>query len=218
MDSPAGWYDDGSGNERWWDGSAWTEDVQAETIPSSEEPIMSFVGTNDEGQVNVNVFPNRLEWEQNVGLGLSAKKLAAGFMTGGFSLAATGVGRGSYKRTKPTVNVLRLDSVSAVTSKHDGRLTAITIRTPSMSLTWKINKERAREVIRTLHHLVDSAKTGAGQSQPQVSVNIAGQGAGAAGDSGADMLGRLEQLAQLHSSGVLSEEEFKAAKARLLGL
>lgn len=26
--TPPGWYDDGSGTRRWWDGSAWTEDVQ----------------------------------------------------------------------------------------------------------------------------------------------------------------------------------------------
>ncbi|WP_225216205.1 DUF2510 domain-containing protein [Microbacterium pullorum] len=27
--TPPGWYDDGSGTQRWWDGSAWTEHVQA---------------------------------------------------------------------------------------------------------------------------------------------------------------------------------------------
>jgi len=28
---PPGWYDDGSGGQRYWDGSAWTEQVQEET-------------------------------------------------------------------------------------------------------------------------------------------------------------------------------------------
>ncbi|WP_082108706.1 DUF2510 domain-containing protein [Microbacterium sp. Ag1] len=27
MTTPAGWYDDGSGNRRWWDGLSWTEHV-----------------------------------------------------------------------------------------------------------------------------------------------------------------------------------------------
>lgn len=27
-ETPAGWYDDGSGDTRWWDGSTWTENVQ----------------------------------------------------------------------------------------------------------------------------------------------------------------------------------------------
>ncbi|MGB3373679.1 MAG: DUF2510 domain-containing protein, partial [Microbacterium sp.] len=25
MSTPAGWYDDGSGRQRWWDGQQWTE-------------------------------------------------------------------------------------------------------------------------------------------------------------------------------------------------
>lgn len=27
-DTPAGWYDDGSGTQRWWDGQQWTQNVQ----------------------------------------------------------------------------------------------------------------------------------------------------------------------------------------------
>jgi len=30
----AGWYDDGSGTMRWWDGSAWTEQVRPAAAPS----------------------------------------------------------------------------------------------------------------------------------------------------------------------------------------
>jgi hypothetical protein len=39
--------------------------------------------------------------------------------------------------------------------------------------------------------------------------------AGAAG--GSDLTAQLNQLAQLHQSGILSDEEFAAAKAKLLG-
>lgn len=34
-DAQAGWYDDGSGTMRWWDGQQWTEQVQS---PSPKEP------------------------------------------------------------------------------------------------------------------------------------------------------------------------------------
>lgn len=34
---------------------------------------------------------------------------------------------------------------------------------------------------------------------------------------GSDLTAQLQQLAQLHSAGVLSDEEFAAAKAKLLG-
>lgn len=39
----------------------------------------------------------------------------------------------------------------------------------------------------------------------------------AAPAGGDDLVARIEQLSQLHSSGVLSDEEFAAAKARVLG-
>lgn len=39
----------------------------------------------------------------------------------------------------------------------------------------------------------------------------------AAEDGGDDMVAKLQELGSLHSSGVLSDEEFAAAKAKLLG-
>ena len=36
MATTAGWYDDGSGRQRWWDGSAWTDrfqDVESPVVP-----------------------------------------------------------------------------------------------------------------------------------------------------------------------------------------
>lgn len=35
--------------------------------------------------------------------------------------------------------------------------------------------------------------------------------------AGGDMMAQLQQLAQLHTQGILSDEEFTAAKAKLLG-
>ncbi|MFK4759667.1 DUF2510 domain-containing protein [Microbacterium sp. ZW T5_45] len=36
----AGWYDDGTGTQRWWDGTSWTETVQP---PSAPEPGLDGV-------------------------------------------------------------------------------------------------------------------------------------------------------------------------------
>ncbi|MCW2816950.1 MAG: hypothetical protein JWN84_4405 [Nocardioides sp.] len=36
--TPPGWYDDGSGARRWWDGSAWTEHTQAALPPPPSQP------------------------------------------------------------------------------------------------------------------------------------------------------------------------------------
>ena len=45
MTTPAGWYDDGSGRQRWWDGQRWTDhyapDAAASTPPSSSAPSPS---------------------------------------------------------------------------------------------------------------------------------------------------------------------------------
>lgn len=35
MSTPAGWYDDGQGSQRWWDGTQWTEHVQ----PPAQAPV-----------------------------------------------------------------------------------------------------------------------------------------------------------------------------------
>ena len=45
----------------------------------------------------------------------------------------------------------------------------------------------------------------------------AAQAPAAAPAAGDDMMAKLGQLAQLHAQGILSDEEFSAAKAKLLG-
>ncbi len=42
--------------------------------------------------------------------------------------------------------------------------------------------------------------------------------AAAAAPAGDDLIGKINQLAQLHDAGVLSDDEFAAAKSKLLGI
>jgi Short C-terminal domain len=53
-----------------------------------------------------------------------------------------------------------------------------------------------------------------GQGQPQMQAGQPAQGTGTAPGSAADQLG---QLAELHQQGALTDEEFAAAKAKVLG-
>lgn len=39
MTTPAGWYDDGSGSQRWWDGQQWTEHVVTAPQPPAEPAV-----------------------------------------------------------------------------------------------------------------------------------------------------------------------------------
>lgn len=42
MSTPAGWYDDGSGRQRWWDGGRWTEHfAPAQGDPAPAQPVYS---------------------------------------------------------------------------------------------------------------------------------------------------------------------------------
>lgn len=40
----AGWYDDGSGRQRWWDGSQWTDQYQPSATPAPPTPGASVRG------------------------------------------------------------------------------------------------------------------------------------------------------------------------------
>ena len=55
MTTPAGWYDDGSGRQRWWDGQQWTEHFAPEVTdaaPTSEEqPIVAEEQIASEEQI-----------------------------------------------------------------------------------------------------------------------------------------------------------------------
>jgi hypothetical protein len=51
----------------------------------------------------------------------------------------------------------------------------------------------------------------------QIAAQQAAQQVPAAAPAGDDMVAKLQELAQLHDSGVLSDEEFASAKAKLLG-
>jgi hypothetical protein len=44
MSTPAGWYDDGHGHQRWWDGAAWTEQVAGASTPTATSAVKGAVG------------------------------------------------------------------------------------------------------------------------------------------------------------------------------
>jgi hypothetical protein len=63
----------------------------------------------------------------------------------------------------------------------------------------------------------DAAQQAALQSQAELAELKAQQAAAAPAPGGADLTTELTRLAELHGSGVLSDEEFSAAKQKLLG-
>lgn len=182
----------------------------------NEGPVLSFQSEISGADSTVQVFQDRIEWAKKSG-GVSAGKIAAGIFTAGLSLAATGVGKGGYKAGKTTdLSIMHLDSVTGISSSKVGKRVLITVSTPSMALPLSLPKKEAEEVARVLNNLVQSAKSA--QSTPSVNVQMAAPAPQAAPAPPADPTARLQQLAELHQQGILSDDEFAAAKAKALGL
>lgn len=74
MPTPAGWYDDGQGQVRWWDGSAWTEHVQG---PKSSQGLKSsalkWIGASIKKAVDDRVAAERQQYAEGM-----ARQTAAG--------------------------------------------------------------------------------------------------------------------------------------------
>lgn len=62
MSTPAGWYDDGSGRQRWWDGSQWTENYVPADAPLEGAPA---------GGAPAVVIPRQASTLGFIGLGLA---------------------------------------------------------------------------------------------------------------------------------------------------
>ena len=74
MPTPAGWYDDGQGQVRWWDGSAWTEHVQG---PKSSQGLKSsalkWIGASIKKAVDDRAAAKRQQYAEEM-----ARQTAAG--------------------------------------------------------------------------------------------------------------------------------------------
>lgn len=70
----AGWYDDGSGRERWWDGTSWTEQFRDGAAPAApaataaagrSDALRVFTGNGNGGSASLTVYPAFVEYEHN---------------------------------------------------------------------------------------------------------------------------------------------------------
>lgn len=64
MSTPAGWYDDGSGRQRWWDGRQWTEHYAPEQSPASPETTAQAEATGQAASVqDASAYPGTPAYE-----------------------------------------------------------------------------------------------------------------------------------------------------------
>lgn len=229
--APAGWYDDGSGRQRWWDGSVWTE---------------HFADQQPQGRVEQ---PTKRAASQAQALGkkltakhdLSADEDAIWTAVG---KPLTGIGAGRYKLTAEylvfevgtlsskgqqirTREIFDVDSSQSMSQKARGvgNITLWARRATGDERVVLQDIPNFREGVTLINRISDEARHAqqlrertshstvsyATQSQPQP---VAAPAAAPAQDLNSE----LERLASMKAQGVIDDEEFTAAKRKLLGL
>jgi len=207
MSTPEGWYDDSSGRLRWWDGTVWTARYKDGgsagdgTVWSSQgKPLKGFGG----GRYRLTA--EYLYFEKGM-IGTKAEQI----------------------RTREIFDV---DMSQALTQKARGVGTiTLWVRRADGTTERKELEDIAgyREGVSLLNEICDKARQEFLQRQNTQTVNYAGVPAPtshlglpaqtpATTAATVDPTEQLVKLSQLHSQGILTDEEFAAAKAKALGL
>jgi hypothetical protein len=208
-DHPAGWYPDGQGSLRWWDGSAWTEQTQ---------PLE---------QAKKGDFPAGTIWSA-VGKPLTGIGGGRYWLDERHLYFEKGTLRTDSQQV-PIADVLDIDVKQSLSQKARGIWTvAVRVqRAQGVEIAMMEDIPDGREAQRVINDAAHAARlarqerqntmhySGVNPTIPQVAAPPAPQAAPAP-DAGDDLLAKLTKLAELHGAGALTAEEFTAAKAKLL--
>ncbi|MFG3017381.1 SHOCT domain-containing protein [Streptomyces sp. NPDC048254] len=169
--------------------------------------LMTFKSHIDGKNADVAIYHDRVEWAR--ARGMSAKKLTAGFLTGGASLLATGV-RGSDAGTE----MIPAKSISSVVTKRDGLMyTKVVVVASGNTIEFRVPHDAAPGIKALLTDLVLGKIPAPGQTPPATTPPVQ---AVAPAPQASTPVEQLRQLAELRDAGILSEEEFAAKKAEIL--
>jgi hypothetical protein len=223
--TPAGWYDDGRGALRWWDGNGWTEHTQpAPQAATGEAKSPSYV--------------QNLSTKVDFAADRDAIWTAVG-------KPITGIGGGRYKLTEQylyfergtlstkaqqisTHEIFDVDAMQTMTQKARGVgtivLYAIRSGTGARERVELVDVEGFREGVAELNRVSHAARENLRIKHQTQTVNYTGVPGGptpstpAAATPAFDLNAELEKLATFKERGLLDDEEFAAAKRKLLGL
>lgn len=108
-------------------------------------PVLEITSHIDGKNARVRVYADRIEWER--GKSVSGAKVAAGLMTAGVSLLATGVN----SRKGAGVEVIPMRSITSVTTRRDSMLNdVVSVITAGNTIDMRCSKaeaDRLRQVI-----------------------------------------------------------------------
>lgn len=236
MGAEAGWYDDGSGRQRWWDGQQWTDRVadQQQTQGSKATEMMSNV---------TSFLVNNLAAKHD-------PSSEPGTLWSAVGKPLTGIGGGRYRLTDEYLifekgalstksQQIRVHEIFDVDANQSMGQKARGIGTITLWAQRPSGKEKVlledipnfREGVSIINRVADEARqrlitrqntqhfnyTGTPMPAPGAPVAPPAP-APAAAPAGGGLNDELAKLAQLHQQGILSDEEFAAGKRKLLGL
>lgn len=220
-DVAAGWYDDGSGSKRWWDGRAWT--TRQADMP---KPASSYAPKPK--------LPEGTRW---AAVGNPISKVGGGR----YLLIADRlfVHLGDEARTLHEVavgDIVELDVVQSTLQKTRG-LATIRVAVARDGQTERLTLDDVKEFREGITAIteaiaasrlalagdVDAERDGVPQSEGSTRGGEAQRAEAVeaspnAGERARDFIAELGALAAFHRDGVLNDEEFRAAKRLLLRL
>lgn len=222
MSAEAGWYDDGSGRQRWWDGQQWTE---------------HFADDQARGRRSASTLLSNLTARGNP----SGDENALWSATG---KPLTGIGAGRYRLTDEYLifesgalstrsQQIRVHEIHDVDARQSMAQKARGIGTITLWAHRPSGNEKVlledipnfRDGVAIINRVADEARHRLQTRQNTQHVNYSGApgvtptpGAAAPASASSDLHSELTRLAELRNRGVLDDEEFAAAKRKLLGL
>jgi hypothetical protein len=218
----AGWYDDGQGAVRWWDGQQWTEHTQpaagAQKTPSRTSAIAQRVVTTTapvEDGVLWSATGKPLK-----GFGGGRYRLTDEYLffeSGTLSLKAEQI---------RTHEIHDVDASQTMTQKARGvgSITLIAHRASGRERVLLEDIAEFREGVARINQTAHDARERLRLREHTQHVNYSGTpvqaapAAVAAAPAPVDMNAELGKLAAFHQQGILTDEEFAAGKRKLLGL
>jgi hypothetical protein len=159
------------------------------------EPLMEFTSHIQGRNAKVAIYDDRIEWRQGW---RPAGGATAAVLTLGASLAVPG---------RRNTNMIPIRQIQGVTTKRSGLQTAVQVATAADVIEMRVSKAEAEQVKGTLSRLM------MGGGAPPVPA-----AAPTSPSTPASVADELAKLVQLRDAGALTDEEFTAQKARLLGV
>lgn len=167
---------------------------------SESTPIYSFTSHIAGKNAQVHIFSDRIEWEKK---GIGGKlRHGLGAATLGMSYLVTGV------TGKQESEVIPMRSISSVTTKKGMMNTLVKIIAAGNAIEMNVSHQEAKQAKDIVNNILAGGSVPAQiPSQPAYSAPVV--------DSAKP---DMNQLIQWHRDGVLSDEEFAAAKRAALGI